>query len=79
MPVTGKIAIPGQAIPPFPGKAQFYRSNCGNSDTMMEEYENHKEESEEKSFNMRGVAKALAILFVIALYSVIFLKIVFLK
>ena len=46
---------------------------------MMEEYENHKEESEEKSFNMRGVAKALAILFVIALYSVIFLKIVFLK
>lgn len=45
----------------------------------MEEIENHNEEPEERSFSMRGVAKALAILFVIALYLVIFLKIVFLK
>lgn len=46
---------------------------------MIEELENHKEEPEERLFNMAGVAKALAILFVIALYLVIFLKIVFLK
>lgn len=45
----------------------------------MEEIENHKEEPEERSFDMRGVAKVFAIMFVIALYLMIFLKIVFLK
>ena len=45
----------------------------------MEELENQVEEPEEKGFNMKGVAKALAILYVLAIYVVIFLKIVFLK
>lgn len=45
----------------------------------MEELENQSEEQEEKGFNMKGVAKALAILYVLAIYVVIFLKIVFLK
>lgn len=41
--------------------------------------ENQKEEQEEKSFNMKGVAKALAILYVFAIYFLIFLKLLFLK
>ena len=59
--------------------AQFYRDKCGNFETPMEELENQSEEQEEKGFNMKGVAKALAILYVLAIYVVIFLKIVFLK
>jgi hypothetical protein len=45
----------------------------------MEEIEDQKEEQEENGFNMKGVAKALAILYVLAIYFLIFLKIVFLK
>ena len=46
---------------------------------MMEEMENQKEEQEEKTFNMKGVARALAVLYVLAIYFVIFLKLLFLK
>jgi hypothetical protein len=60
-------------------KAQFYRDKCGNFETSMEEIEDQKEEQEEKGFGMKGVAKALAILYVLAIYFVIFLKIVFLE
>ena len=46
----------------------------------MEEMENHKEEQEEeKTFNMKGVAKTLAVLYVLAIYFLIFLKLLFLK
>ena len=45
----------------------------------MEEIENQREEHEEKGFNMKGVAKALAILYVLAIYFLIFLKMLFLK
>ena len=45
----------------------------------MEEIENQNEEQGEKSFNMKGVAKALAILYVLAIYFLIFLKVLFLN
>lgn len=45
----------------------------------MEEMESQKEEQEEKAFNMKGVAKALAVLYVLAIYFLIFLKLLFLK
>ena len=45
----------------------------------MEELENQKEEQEERSLNMKAVAKALAIFYVLAIYFLIFLKILFLK
>ena len=45
----------------------------------MEDIENQKEDVEERSFNMKGVAKALAILYVLAIYFLIFLKLLFLK
>jgi hypothetical protein len=46
---------------------------------MMQEEENQNEEPENKTFNMTGFNKALAILFVLAIYFLIFLKVLFLK
>ena len=45
----------------------------------MEEVENQNEEQEYKPFSMKGVARALAILYVLAIYFLIFLKLLFLK
>lgn len=45
----------------------------------MHEIENQKEEQEDKTFNMKAVARALAILYVFAIYFLIFLKVLFLK
>lgn len=45
----------------------------------MEEIDNQNEEQEYRSFNMKGVARALAILYVLAIYFLIFLKLLFLK
>jgi hypothetical protein len=45
---------------------------------MIEEPENHTEENEAKPF-AQGINKALAILFVLAIYLVIFLKILFIE
>ncbi len=46
---------------------------------MIGDIENQDEEQERKSFSMKGVAKVLAILYVLAIYVVIFLKVLFLK
>jgi hypothetical protein len=45
----------------------------------MEDQENRFDEQEPKTFTSSGFNKALAILFVLALYFVIFLKILFIK
>lgn len=46
---------------------------------MMHEEENQNEEPEYKSFTMKGLNRALAILFVFAIYFLIFLKVLFIK
>jgi hypothetical protein len=46
---------------------------------MTEEQENRTDEQEPRHFTGKGFNKALAILFVLALYLVIFLKILFIK
>jgi hypothetical protein len=46
---------------------------------MMQEEENPNEEPEYKTVTMKGLNKALAILFVFAIYFLIFLKLLFLK
>jgi hypothetical protein len=46
---------------------------------MSEEQENPTEESGHKPFTDKGVNKVLAILFVLAIYAVIFLKILFIS
>ena len=46
---------------------------------IEEDVENQKEEPEGKTFSMKGVAKFLAVLYVLAIYFLIFLKILFLK
>ena len=45
----------------------------------MQEIEDNKEEQEERSFNIKGVARTLAVLYVFAIYFLIFLKLLFLK
>jgi hypothetical protein len=45
---------------------------------MMIEEENHNEDSSQKPTTIKGLNKALAILFVLGIYLVIFLKILFL-
>lgn len=44
---------------------------------MTEEQENPTEENGQKPFTDKGLNKAIAILFVLAIYAVIFLKILF--
>lgn len=46
---------------------------------MMEEQENPTEEGGHKPFTDKGLNKAVAILFVLAIYTVIFLKILFIS
>ena len=46
---------------------------------MIEDVENHKEEPDDKGLNMKGVDKALGIVYVFAIYFLIFLKLLFLK
>lgn len=45
----------------------------------MQEEENQNEEPEYKTSTMKGLNKAVAILFVLAIYFLIFLKLLFLK
>jgi hypothetical protein len=44
---------------------------------MTEEQENPTEENGQKAFTDKGLNKVIAILFVLAIYAVIFLKILF--
>jgi hypothetical protein len=46
---------------------------------MTEEQENRTDEQEQKPFTHKSLNKALAILFVLGLYLIIFLKILFIK
>lgn len=46
---------------------------------MIDEQDNRTDEQEFKPITDKGVNKALAILFVLAIYFVIFLKILFIK
>ena len=46
---------------------------------MTEEQENRTDEQEHKPITDKGLNKALAVLFVLGLYLVIFLKILFIK
>jgi hypothetical protein len=51
----------------------------GKSTLMMDEDENLNEQTEHKAFSWEGVNRVVAILFVLGLYLIIFLKILVLE